>query len=54
LAHVGREASLSGLLLAKKAEVNVKDWDGDTSLGEAIERNNTEIIELLLRHGAKN
>jgi ankyrin repeat protein len=41
------------LLLAKKAEVNIKDWDGDSPLDEAIEMNNKEIIDLLRGHGAK-
>jgi ankyrin repeat protein len=42
-----------GLLLAKKADVNTKDSEGETALDEAEEQGNKEIIELLRQHGAK-
>ena len=42
-----------GLLLAKKADVNTKDSEGETALDEAEEQGNKEIIEFLRQHGAK-
>jgi ankyrin repeat protein len=44
---------LVDLLLDKKADVNMKDADGETPLDEAEEQGNKEIIELLRQHGGK-
>ena len=41
------------LLIAHGANVNAKDWDGKTSLVLAKEKGRTEIVELLLKYGAK-
>ena len=41
------------LLIAKGANVNVKDEDGETPLDLAIKYKQTEIANLLLKHGGK-
>jgi ankyrin repeat protein len=41
------------LLLANGAEINVKDNEGSTALDIARQREHTEIVELLKKHGAK-
>lgn len=45
--------ALVQLLIAHGANVNVEDWDGKTSLALAKEKGRTEIVELHLKHGAK-
>jgi ankyrin repeat protein len=41
------------LLLANGAELNIKNAAGKTALDLASQRNHTEIVELLKKHGAK-
>ena len=41
------------LLIGHGAEVNVKDYEGQTPLWSANENGHTEIVELLKKHGAK-
>jgi len=53
------QAVLSGkkdmveLLLARKANVNTKDADGETALAEAFEKGDQEIIGVLVKHGGE-
>jgi hypothetical protein len=39
-------------LLAKKADVNAKAADGSTALHWAVQRNNPQLVDVLLRSGA--
>jgi ankyrin repeat protein len=41
------------LLIAKAADVNAKDKDGHTPLWYAKDKDRTEIVKLLRKHGAK-
>ncbi|PYJ30914.1 MAG: hypothetical protein DME90_01195 [Verrucomicrobia bacterium] len=41
------------LLLARKADVNAKDSDGETALDEAFEKGNQDIIAILIQRGGK-
>jgi ankyrin repeat protein len=41
------------LLLFKGADINAKDNNGKTALSYATENGHTKIVELLLKHGAK-
>ena len=41
------------LLIAKGADVNVKDGDGETPLGKAIRNEQTKIADLLRKRGSK-
>ncbi len=41
------------LLLANKVDINKKDPEGETPLGEALEQGNTAMIEFLRQRGAK-
>jgi ankyrin repeat protein len=45
------EKEFCELLLEKGADVNVRDKDSKTPLKIAIEKNNTQIVELLRKHG---
>lgn len=51
MASDGRKELVS-LLLAKGAEVNARDNDGDTPLHGAALHGHANIVELLLAHGA--
>ena len=44
---------ISELLIDKGADVNAKDDGGDTPLDGAIINNETEIADLLRKHGGK-
>ncbi len=44
---------LATLLLARGAEVNIKNRWGDTGLMKAVEKGQGEIVEVLLAHGAE-
>ena len=44
---------IAELLIAKGADVNVKDEDGDTPLDYAITFKRTELADLLRKHGGK-
>jgi ankyrin repeat protein len=44
---------IAEFLIAKGADINLKDRDGRTPLGIAVHRGHTEIAALLRRHGAK-
>jgi ankyrin repeat protein len=48
-----RHPEVVKLLLEKGAEVNAKDSDGWTALKRAQKRGDTQIVELLKAHGAK-
>ena len=41
------------LVIAKGADVNVKDNDGETPFDSTIRRKQAEIANLLRKHGAK-
>ena len=41
------------LVIAKGADVNVKDNDGETPLDSTIRRKQAEIADLLRKHGGK-
>jgi len=41
------------LLLAKGADVNAKDADGESALGVAKSKGHTDIVQLLEKAGAK-
>ena len=41
------------LVIAKSADVNVKDNDGETPLDSTIRRKQAEIADLLRKHGGK-
>ena len=45
-------ADVAELLIAKGADINVKDANGSTPLSLAISKKNEEIINLLKKHGA--
>jgi cytohesin len=49
-----KQVDLQGVkdFLAKGADVNAKDWDGWTSLDNAISNGHKEIVELLIASGA--
>lgn len=52
--HYAALSDLEGtkLCLEKGADVNVEDIDGDTPLMNAVANHETEIVKLLLQHGA--
>ena len=41
------------MLLEAKADVNQQGYEGRTALHEAVEEQNSKIIQLLLSYGAK-
>jgi len=41
------------LLIAKGADVNAKDEDGETPLNRAIKVKQTDLADLLRKHGGK-
>jgi ankyrin repeat protein len=47
------EKEVAELLIAKGADVNAKDEDGETPLDWAIEKNHTETADLLRKHSGK-
>ena len=51
-AAVGQN-EIAELLIAEGANVNAKDDDGDTPLDQAILDKQTEIADLLRKHGGK-
>ncbi|MBO7605066.1 MAG: ankyrin repeat domain-containing protein, partial [Elusimicrobiaceae bacterium] len=53
LAVYGENIEKIQLLLSAGADVNIKNRNGETILMTAIEKNNTEIVELLKSAGAK-
>ena len=53
-AAIGGEKEVVELLIAKGANVNAKVVDGRTTLDVAIENKQTEIADLLRKHGGKH
>ncbi len=51
--HVASTKEIAELLIAKGADVNVKDNSGYTPLDYAISRSHPEIADLLRKHGGK-
>ena len=51
-ANLGNK-EISKILIAKGADVNAKSKKGRTPIDSAIKRNETEITELLRKHGGK-
>ena len=47
------QRKIAELLIAKSANVNAKDVDGETPLDRAIKYKKNEIADLLLQHGGK-
>ncbi len=45
--------TVAEMLLANGANMDTRDWNGKTPLSLAKENGNTEIVELLRKHGAK-
>ena len=53
LAATSKSKSVVELLIKKGADVNMTNKEGATVLHKATEINNLDVINILLRHGAK-
>jgi len=53
LAAYFRHRDVLGILIAKGADVNAKLQSGETPLDHAVDQKETELADLLRKHGGK-